>query len=41
MKTNPEVPSTPMGLFSARLKFIAANSPFISPLQLVQSPFQK
>lgn len=29
---------TPSGLLSARLRFNSINSPFISPLQIVQSP---
>lgn len=37
MKGNNQ-PMTPSGLLSARLRFNSINSPFISPLQIVQSP---
>lgn len=39
MKNNSEHPTTPSGLFSTRLRFCAANSPFISPLRVFPSPF--
>ena len=37
MKSNNQ-PMTPSGLLSARIRFNSINSPFISPLQIVQSP---
>ena len=37
MKNNNQ-PMTPSGLFSNRLRFNSINSPFISPLQIIQSP---
>lgn len=38
MKNNSGQPSTPSGLFSARLRLCSINSPFISPLRIVHSP---
>ena len=37
MKNNNQ-PLTPSGLLSARIRFNSSNSPFISPLQIIQSP---
>lgn len=39
MKGNSGQPSTPSGLFSARLRLCSVNSPFISPLRIVPSPY--
>ncbi len=39
MKNNSGQPSTPAGLFSARLRLCSVNSPFISPLRIVPSPY--
>lgn len=39
MKSNNGQPSTPSGLFSARLRLPSINSPFISPLRIVPSPY--
>lgn len=39
MKNNSGQPSTPSGLFSARLRLCSVNSPFISPLRIIPSPY--
>lgn len=39
MKNNAGQPSTPSGLFTNRLRLCSINSPFISPLRIVPSPF--
>lgn len=39
MKNNNAQPSTPSGLFTNRLRLCSVNSPFISPLRIIPSPY--
>ena len=39
MRNNYGQPTTPSGLFTNRLRLCSINSPFISPLRIIPSPY--